>query len=528
MLQKMLMGLFTLLDGSNLKALCLSRWGKILCALILGVTATLGYAPFELWPVTVGTLVMLMLLLMGLKTRRAVFVTVLCYFIAMNASSLSWLNFVMEGFGGMSAPVAWFVVLVFSCYLGLHYAFFATLAFRFGGQSRAAFIFFYLPAAFAAADFTVGFLLTGFPWMYFGNIAIRGPFATFLPLIGARGTSLLIVFTAASVAMAASRRYLFLPAAGVIIFVGVLFSGISYTTQGSETRVAMVQGNIPQEVRFNPMAASQSVAVYWSNTRALLEDHELVIWPEAALPFYMNDALSLIRDLDTAAKTSHTTLITGILRLDDHGAMNSILALGDTGIDGMQVYDKRKLVPFGEFVPLDALLRPLGKIFNIPLSNFTWPAAPAAPIQSGSLKLIPAICYEAIFPETVAATDSEEAGAILMVSNDAWFGNTRGPLEHFNIARIRAMELQKPMLRATNNGITAIIDAFGKVEEMVPRDAEIVLDGKLTARLGQTPYSKSGPWFTLILMLLLIAGGITAGRIKSDPITESFKDLVRP
>ena len=170
----------------------------------------------------------------------------------------------------------------------------------------------------------------------------------------------------------------------------------------------------------------------------------------------------------------------------------------------------------------------MGRIFQIPMSDFKAPQNAQLPLNIKGIKFIPAICYEAIFPEAPLAFDDDEAGAILMISNDAWFGTTRGPYEHFNIARIRAMELQKPMLRVTNNGITALIGPDGKIVKALPRDERAVLETKLVARSGRTPYAEAGSYVAFVLMLLLVVAGIFISRRHVDENKEKFKELVRP
>lgn len=528
MFSKFIFLLLKILHGSTLIAFCLSKPGRIICAASLGLAGTLGYAPYDLWLVLLGSITLLFILLSGLKSAKAVFATVLTYFACLNLASLSWLNFVMEGFGGMPTFAAWAVTALFALYLALHYALFAALAKHFSKRRQAVFIFYFLPASFAAADFTVGQFLSGFPWMYFGNTALQGPFASFLPLIGVRGTSVLMTFTASAVAMAALRRYLYLPAAGLIILSGIMLTGVSYTQASSEHDVALVQGNLEQSVRLGPDAFQKSLAVYWEASRDLLVKHSLVIWPEAALPFYLNDAMDVISDLDSAARASDSNLVTGVLRRDENGRYNSIAVLGKRDSNAIQIYDKRHLVPFGEYVPFESLLRPLGKIFNIPMSDFTAPEHATLPLKIQGVTYIPAICYEAIFPELALSLDSKDAGAILMLSNDGWFGNTRGPLQHFNIARARTLELQKPMLRITNNGISALIGPDGIAQKMLPRNEEAVLETKFTQRNGQTPYSRIGSWGAFLIMLMLVTGGFITSRMKTDEKAERFKELVRP
>lgn len=517
------MTLAAALDGARLLALCNSRLGRPLCCLILGAAATLGLAPYRMWPVTLLSLGLFMMLLVKAPSRKSAFLASMCWFGAYSASSLWWLNFVMEGFGEIPAPFSWLWVIACGAALSLHYAAFITIAFWLSRKNRAALLVFLMPAAVAAADATVGLGPLGFPWMNFGNLAVAGPFKAYLPLVGARGASLLFVMAAGSAALAALRQYPWLPIAGIIVAFGLVFSSTRFTAPAGEIEAALVQGNVPQEVRWDPQMASRSLGTYWGLGSPYLKKGAIVIWPEGSLPFYLSDAPRILEDLDAAASDAGATLILGSLRRAGDGKHNSIFVLGE---GGRQYYDKRRLVPLGEFVPFESALRPLGRMFNIPMSDFVPPRKDPGSITAGGVKLIPAICYEAIFPETVDGNDSDDAGAILMVSNDAWFGTTRGPLEHLDIARVRSMELQKPMLRVTSNGVTAVIGPDGSVLSQLPRDTTAVLEARATAMKGRTPYSRYGNIPLAALSIVLVLAGIVLSRRKEE--RDGIEELVRP
>ena len=184
-------------------------------------------------------------------------------------------------------------------------------------------------------------------------------------------------------------------------------------------------------------------------------------------------------------------------------------------------------MPFGEVIPFKELLRPLGSVFDIPMSSFTRGSFIQEPIEINGLLYTPAICFEAIFPETVAAIDSEKTSGIIMVSNDTWFGPTKAPVQHLNIARMRAMELSKPMLRATNSGITAYIDEKGNVVSSLETDIEGVLKLDFKPVEGQSIYSKVHNIPLYILLLLLTALGFYTSR-KEYKEGSDLSSLVRP
>nr|MCR5085437.1 apolipoprotein N-acyltransferase [Succinivibrionaceae bacterium] len=334
---------------------------------------------------------------------------------------------------------------------------------------------------------------------------------------------------AAAAALAARRVYTCLPVAGAILAAGILLHGIAFTTlQGPRLQVGLVQGNIEQRLKWDPGFAGEVVATYWELSRPHLGKLDALVWPEAALPLFLEDAPELISDLNTAAAASSTPILTGLQRHDGDGhAYNIILGLGASADPELaQVYDKRILVPLGEYVPYASFFRQFGNMFNIPMSSFSEGAAGQRPLRLGAVPLIPAICYESVFPTLLAEMDSESAGGILMVSNDAWFGDTRGPLEHLVIARMRSMELQKPQLRATNNGVTALIGPFGGIERRLPQNERGVLEVELQPRQGATPYSRLGnlPLYALALASLLLSLAMARREGRND----ALRRLVRP
>ena len=200
----------------------------------------------------------------------------------------------------------------------------------------------------------------------------------------------------------------------------------------------------------------------------------------------------------------------------------------DKTIDEKKIYNKRALVPFGEIIPFASLLRPLGSIFDIPNSSFSYGDAKQDPIKVKGLNFIPAICYEAIFPNLIRGMDGIDTAGIIMLSNDSWFGPTKAPMQHLNIARMRTLELQKPMLRATNSGITAYISENGKVLKTIEENKLACLKTKFYPVKGQTLYSKFGEIGISILVLIWLALGLYSRFKKQDLIEEQMNKLIRP
>ena len=395
-----------------------------------------------------------------------------------------------------------------------------------------AFLLGFLPAALVLADYIIGVLFTGFPWMYVGYTTVDSPFASFAPLVGVRGISLLFFICAGAIALAIERRYVYLPVAGFIFFVSIIIMGIKYVTPMEPIKVAGIQGNIEQSIKWDPNHTIPSIKKYMNLTSPELGKNDVVIWPESAMPVYVQQIVPLLDDLNFLANEQETALLMGIQRVTpDKLSYNSMYVFGQSkNLFDAQIYDKRHLVPFGEVVPFENLTRQLGSIFNFPMSSFSPGALDQEQIhiEKFDLKFIPALCYESIFPELMLSMYSDETNGIIMISNDSWYGDTRGPIEHLAIARMRSMEMQKPMIRVTNSGITAYIDELGAIVERLPSDEDGVLHMQYVPTSGTTPYAKGGIYIFIVMVLATIALGFMLRRVRQDAVQQQFNDMIRP
>jgi apolipoprotein N-acyltransferase len=199
------------------------------------------------------------------------------------------------------------------------------------------------------------------------------------------------------------------------------------------------------------------------------------------------------------ARETNTTVITGIMSRDPSTGsyFNSVIALGE----GRGIYHKRRLVPFGEYVPLEDLLRGLIQFFDLPLSSTASGPDTQPALIAGRYRISTSICYEVVYPELVR-TSVADADLLITLSNDTWFGESIGPDQHMQIARMRALENGRYLIRATNNGITAIVDSRGTVSATIPRFTPGVLQGSVQVMTGETPFSRWGTWSILVVCLL--------------------------
>jgi apolipoprotein N-acyltransferase len=264
--------------------------------------------------------------------------------------------------------------------------------------------------------------------------------------------------------------------------------------------VALVQGNIPQSTKWDP-ATVQPILDTYRTLSAPHWQHDLVIWPEAAVTLFAHQATGYLDEMARRANAHGSALVLGIPtaeRTDDGIAIhNSVLALGN----GSGRYSKHQLVPFGDYVPFERWLRGLISFFDLPMSVARRGPAGQAPIEGGGRHMAVAICYEIVYPELVR-DQARRADVIVTVSNDTWFGRSIGPHQHLQKARMRALENGRYLLRATNNGVTAIVDPSGQVTAEIPQFQPGVLTGEFHSMQGQTPYTRTG---TAPLLVLLAA-----------------------
>ncbi|MDR0578013.1 MAG: apolipoprotein N-acyltransferase [Candidatus Accumulibacter sp.] len=463
-------------------------------ALPLGAASALAFAPFEYFPVLWLTLGGLYALLGpaadgGLVRQGAI--TAGLFGLGGFLAGVSWIFVSLSTFGGMPAPGAAFATFVFcagmALYPALAGALFARLAPPAG--ARRALVF---AALWTLAEWLRGWFLTGFPWLAVGySQTPPSPLAGFAPIAGVYGVSFLTVLTGAFLAEAAfgGCRRNRLPMAAVpavLLLAGVALSGHGWTTpQGETLRVALLQGNIAQDMKWRPEELEESLLAYYY----LMRDNpaRLTVLPEAALPMFLSDVpAEYLGAMGQLAARQDGDLIFGVVTGDWSRYANSAVSLGASGT---QRYDKSHLVPFGEFTPPGFAW--FMEMVNIPMSSFTPGEEKQTPFSAGGQKIAVNICYEDAFgAEIVRALP--EATLLLNLSNMAWFGDSLAPAQHLQIARMRALETGRMMLRATNTGMTAIIGADGAIRAALPPFTRAALTGEVTAHAGSTPFARWG------------------------------------
>ena len=273
----------------------------------------------------------------------------------------------------------------------------------------------------------------------------------------------------------------------------------------------MLQGNIPQDQKWLAEVRQPTLDRYLQFTREA-KGADLVVWPETAVPGTLHRMQPFIEALDAEARSRNATVLFGIPSVDARSRrfFNTVVSVGPQ----RGVYHKRHLVPFGEYLPLDAVLRPITQALGIPVSNFSAGPERQTLLTAAGQALSVSICYEIAFGAEIIR-DLPQARVLVTVSNDAWFGSSIGPHQHLEIARARAVETGRFLLRATNTGITAIVGPDGRVMHSLPQFKAGTLSGAAVPRSGVTPYVRWGDMPVLIVALLAVGVPLVTSRRKS-------------
>lgn len=475
------------------------RLVALLAALLAGGLGVLAFAPFELFPLAFLSLAGLWALVGRAQSRRAGALLGLAWGLGAFGGGVSWLYVALHRYGGMPAPLAGTAILLFCAYLALFPALAGGLFAALRRRAAPAFDAALAGALWLLAEWLRGWLFTGFPWLAMGYTQTPpSPLAGFLPVLGVYGVGGLVAGLAAWLALAG--RNWGRPAAGLglVLAVGWGLGQVAWTRpEGPPLRVALLQTNIDQQLKWDPSRLG-----HWlEHNRALVlaNPAPLVVLPETTLPILAEQLpAGYLAELSAPARALGGELILGVFLRNGAGHIhNSALALGS---GAPQSYQKQHLVPFGEYSP------PLFHWFydwvDIPMSDQTRGGPDQPPIQVGEHRIAVNICYEDLFGEELIRA-LPEASLLLNISNLAWYGDSLAQPQHLQIARVRALETGRSMLRSTNTGMTAVVRPDGSVQAVLPAFQAGALVGEVQGHAGLTPYARAGN-----LPALVLAGAI--------------------
>ncbi len=479
-------------------------------ALLAGVAQTFSFAPFEFWWLQIVALALLAGLVANARAARAAGIGWL-FGVGWLVSGLWWLYISMHDFGGMPPWLAALAVFALAGLLAMYYA--AALALfarcRRGRPLGDALLF---AACWLLAELARGVFFTGFPWIASGYAHAVGPLAAWAPWVGVYGLCALAAFLA--YALAASVRPIGLRgragvvAAAVIVLAAPLALPAAFTRSSGELEVSLLQPDIAQDLKFDP-------ALMGTHLQALMRQigaarGALVVTPESVIPFTRSELSGAYWDeLVRPFTLPGRALLVGVfLGNSDEGFVNSVVGISGDAPGKEYHYGKRHLLPFGEFVPPG--FRWFVDLMNIPLGDQAH-GTNSAPFEAGGQRLRPLICFEDLFGEDMARSvvGPNAATVLVNVSNLAWFGRRLVQDQHLQFSQMRAIEFERPVIRSTNTGATAVVDHHGRVTARLPPLVQATLEAKVEGRIGETPYARwlaaAGLWpLTIVAVALLL------------------------
>lgn len=459
-----------------------------LVALVAGAVLVAAFAPFGLFPLAFLAPAVLFHYWSRATPGQSAWLGYL-FGLGLFGAGASWVYVSIHEFGNMPAPMAALAVVLFVAYLALFPALAGWLQARLAGTPTQRLLGL-IPPLWLLAEWLRGWLLTGFPWLHLGYSQSDGALMGLAPLLGIYGMSLATVVVAVLLAMLYRSRgvaRLYVVAGLTLLLLGSALAGrIEFTRPlAGSVEVALIQGNIPLTQKWAPGAGDAILAHYIALGHEAAGRSDLVVWPEGAIP---DDWQAVAGPLSARLAGHRATYLAGVIDRPQPSTYYNAAAVlnGDGGL-----YRKRHLVPFGEFLPLEGLLGWLIDYLHIPMSDFRpWPVE-QAPLRLAGHPVAVSICYEDAFGEELIGP-AGDAAYLVNLSEDAWFGDSLAPAQRLQMARVRARENGRTFLRAANTGITAVIDADGRVAERLPQFRPGVLYATVTPRSGTTLYARVG------------------------------------
>lgn len=477
---------------------------------LFGIVTILGFSPFDIYLFTffgVG----LFIYSICHKTLRPNYIKkTLLYSMGFYISGVYWIFNSIYVFGNLGIFFSLLITLVLILVMSILQVGQVIIFSKLLIKDRPILNTFSFSSTWVLSEWTRGQLFSGFPWLYIGYTQVNSFLKPFATTIGVYGVSFIVIFICYSIINIFIYRknikilglyfYVF-----TIILIGLFISSKNWTKVNKEEpiKVALIQGNIPQDIKWDRTHIKNIISKYINLTKKNL-DSDLIVWPEASFPIPIPYANSKLNLLKTEANKHNLGFIIGIPELDisNNKSFNSILTIGS--VSGH--YRKKQLVLFGEYIPFYEMLEPLIHRFNINIGN-NFSGEPNQPnLRFKNVEIATFICYEIAYEENLFDI-RRNADILLTVINDAWFGKSTASYQHLQIARFRSIQAAKYQMVCSNDGITAIIDPKGNIQYQIPPYIDGFLTGTIFPTKGQTPAVRFGglPMHIIIVMCIIIA-----------------------
>ena len=495
-------------------------WSGLALSVLSGCLLTVGFPSQQIYPLSWVALIPLLFALRGKSVGWAFALGYVCGLVH-NFTVLFWIRYVIHHYGGLPLAVAILILLLLCAYLGLYQACFAVFVRKW--EAHPLLLAFCLPCAWVGLEFLRACALTGFPWANLGYT--QTPLLELVQcadITGVYGISWLVVFgNTALLAFLTARKAL----VSLVIFAVCIVAAIIYgdsrlkalrevQQEAEALNVGVIQGNIDQSQKWNPAFQQETLRRYRELSLGAVSGTprpHLLVWPETSAPFLYGVDERLTAQLDGLFREAATPVLFGspaVIRLDGEVRFQNKAYLVDGDARTLGEYAKQHLVPFGEYVPLGKLLFFVGRLVEF-AGDFV-PGTDISPIPFNSQALGILICYEGIFPYLSRRAIQNGATAFVNITNDAWYGPTSAPYQHMEIARWRAIEFRRPLIRAANTGISTVVDVTGRLCGTIPLNEQGFLVCRVQPADVPTFYCKWGDLFSWLCVVMTGAGSLFA------------------
>ncbi|CAL1328994.1 apolipoprotein N-acyltransferase [Candidatus Providencia siddallii] len=499
------------------------KYLQMFLSLLFGSIGVLSYSPFDFWPAAILSILFLLLLTIEKNIKQS-FIIGFLWGIGFFGTGINWIYVSLTKFTDLHLFVNIFIIILLIIYLSLYPGIFGALLTYFTPKTNIWRLCFFSPALWQSVEFLRSFILTGFPWLQFGYTQINGPIKSLAPIFGVEMLTFLLFNITGLITLSIIRKNI------LILFYSIFFLFFlsltrnlkwTKTLNNEKIIVSLVQGNIKQSLNWEPNFLKKIKNIYINLSKPYIGKSNIIIWPESAIPSLEFENQFWLKTIDEILKKSNTNLITGIIDIDQKNTnnklLNSIIVLGNKTqykYPTKNRYDKHHLVPFGEFLPIEKIIKPIMQFLNFKIPEFSKGNYKQKQLIVNNINITAAICYEIILGTQIHDNFNTSSKYLLTVSNDVWFGKTIGPWQHLQMARMRSLELGRPLIYATNNGITAIINSYGSIQNIIPQFKTTVLTSEIYPSIGTTPYVFWGNIPTWIITIIFIIVGYILNRNK--------------
>lgn len=473
-------------------------------ALLTGAALTFAFAPFNIWPLAILCPAILMMLWQDAVPRAAARIG-FSFGVGLFGAGTWWLYISIRNFGQAAVWLTLLLIVALVAIMSLWYALMGWIAARWLPAHGTRRWLLGLPALWLVIEWLRGWVLSGFPWLTLGYSQTDTWLRGFAPIGGVYLLSWLLLLVAGSLLLLWRGRSDQRAVALVVLLMpwplGFVLQRHAWTDPAdAPVTVAVLQGNFAPDVKWDPANNEATKQLYQRlNSEAL--GSNLIVWPESAIPELANTIAPYLSNIYSTSRARESDAVIGLLRadLDKDLYWNSVLVLGDIP----RWYDKRHLVPFAEYFPVPAFVRSWLRLMSLPYSDFTAGDSKQGAYSAGGTTLALTICYEDVFGNAQRRV-LRDADVLVNVTNDAWFGHSAARYQHFQMGRMRAIESGRPLIRAANDGVSALVDADGRILSAAPEYQVATLRGTVQPRKGLTPYAAAGDWPLLALAAAIV------------------------